>query len=181
MRPGCVRGSLLFAARVGLPLTPPTRCPHGWGQCAWSGIASIPVGITRQRFRESRTPLQPRCDDSCESHPPGPDDPSEPTWLGLRGHSRELIALAVPTPTAAPLRLLRPGVRGPMRRELHERFMPECSRTGNKLNTAQSLLLSTELSTASGHQQSLEITARLVFKRRSLRKIPGGVPSCGEQ
>jgi hypothetical protein len=29
------RGSLLFVSRVGLPLTPPTRCPHGWGQCAF--------------------------------------------------------------------------------------------------------------------------------------------------
>lgn len=64
--------------------------------------------------------------------PPGTDDPSEPTWLGLRGLSRELIATAVPTPTAAPLRLLRPRARGSMRRELHAPFMPDGSRTGNK-------------------------------------------------
>lgn len=25
---------------IGLPLTPPTRCPHGWGECAFEGIAS---------------------------------------------------------------------------------------------------------------------------------------------
>ena len=68
---------------------------------------------------------------SCEP-PPGTDDPSEPTWLGLRGLSRELIATAVPTPTAAPLRLLRPRARGSMRRELHEPFMPDGSRTRNK-------------------------------------------------
>lgn len=65
---------------------------------------------------------------------PGTDDPSEPTWLGLRGLSRELIATAVPTPTAAPLRLLRPRARGSMRRELHEPFMPDGSRTRNKEN-----------------------------------------------
>jgi len=39
------------ATRVGSPLTPPTRCPHGWGQCAFEDIASVPVGITRQGLR----------------------------------------------------------------------------------------------------------------------------------
>ena len=38
------RGSLLFVSRVGLPLTPPTRYPHGWGQCAVEGIASVAGG-----------------------------------------------------------------------------------------------------------------------------------------
>jgi hypothetical protein len=38
------RGSLLFVSRVGLPLTPPTRCPHGWGQCAGEGMARASVG-----------------------------------------------------------------------------------------------------------------------------------------
>jgi hypothetical protein len=61
-RLGHVRGLLLFVPRVGPPLTPPTRCPHGWGQCAFEGIASIPVGITRRGLRRSRTPFQPRCD-----------------------------------------------------------------------------------------------------------------------
>lgn len=32
-----VRRSLLSVTRVGLPLTPPTRCPHGWGQGAFRG------------------------------------------------------------------------------------------------------------------------------------------------
>ena len=48
------------ATRVGPPLTPPTRCPHGWGQCAFEGIASVPVGLTRLGLRRSRTPFQPR-------------------------------------------------------------------------------------------------------------------------
>jgi len=29
-----VKGLLLFVTRAGPPLTPPTPCPHGWGQCA---------------------------------------------------------------------------------------------------------------------------------------------------
>jgi len=62
LRPGHVRGLLPFVPRVGPPLTPPTRCPHGWGQCAFEGIASIPIGITRRGLRRSRTPFQPRCD-----------------------------------------------------------------------------------------------------------------------
>jgi len=60
LRPGHVRGLLLFVTRTGPPLTPPTRSPHGWGQCAFEDIASIPVGITRLGLRRSRTPLQPR-------------------------------------------------------------------------------------------------------------------------
>jgi hypothetical protein len=53
-------------ARVGSPLTPPTRSPHGWGQCALEGIASAATGITRQGHSGSRTPLRPRDDGSCE-------------------------------------------------------------------------------------------------------------------
>jgi hypothetical protein len=49
-----------LATRVGPPLTPPTRSPHGWGQCAFEGIASVPVGFTRLGLRRSRTPFQPR-------------------------------------------------------------------------------------------------------------------------
>jgi len=51
---------LLLATRVGPPLTPPTPSPHGWGQRAFEGIASVPVGITRLGLRRSRTPFQPR-------------------------------------------------------------------------------------------------------------------------
>jgi hypothetical protein len=63
-------------------------------------------------------------------------NPLVSTRLGLTTQARqrgsvcvafrgELIAPAVPTPTAAPRRLLRPRARGLMRRELHERFMPD--------------------------------------------------------
>jgi hypothetical protein len=50
-----LEGSLLLAldTRVGSPLTPPTRSPHGWGQCALEDIASVPVGITRQGLRRA--------------------------------------------------------------------------------------------------------------------------------
>jgi hypothetical protein len=55
---GHVRGSLLSASRAGLPLTPPTRSPHGWGQSALTGIASIavgqcPAGISREQVASS--------------------------------------------------------------------------------------------------------------------------------
>jgi len=44
-----VRGLRLFVTRVGLSLTPPTRCSHGWGQCAlrWALQASL-EGCTRE-------------------------------------------------------------------------------------------------------------------------------------
>jgi hypothetical protein len=66
--PGCLpplrrehlRGLLLLVTRAGSPFTPPTRSPHGWGQCAFEGIASVPVGFTRLGLRRSRTPFQPR-------------------------------------------------------------------------------------------------------------------------
>jgi len=63
---GHVKGSLLFVSRVGLPLTPPTRCPHGWGQNAFRALQASLSERVRQQLRESRTPLQPRCADSCE-------------------------------------------------------------------------------------------------------------------
>jgi len=57
LRPERLRleGSLLLATatRIGSPLTPPTRSPHGWGQCASEDIASAFGGITRQRLRKT--------------------------------------------------------------------------------------------------------------------------------
>jgi hypothetical protein len=44
---------------------------------------------------------------------PGTDDPSAPFGSTVVARLRELIALLVPTPDAAPLRLLRPRARGP--------------------------------------------------------------------
>ena len=67
-----------------------------------------------------------------------------------------LIAPDVPAPTAAPLRLLRPRARGLMRRELHEPFMPDPIRTRNNKRGAQSLFLSTELSTARASSDRFE-------------------------
>jgi hypothetical protein len=93
-----VRGLLLLVSRAGLPLTPPTRCPHGWGQSAFWTLQASLSGQARHRLRESRSPFLP-----VGNAAPGTDDPSAPTWLGLRGLWRRLIALAVPTPTAVPL------------------------------------------------------------------------------
>ena len=50
---------LQLDTRVGSPLTPPTRSPHGWGQCALEDIASVSTGITRRGHSGSRTPFLP--------------------------------------------------------------------------------------------------------------------------
>jgi hypothetical protein len=50
--------------------------------------------------------------DSFESLVPGTDDPSAPFGSTVVARLRELIAPLVPTPDAAPLRLLRPRARG---------------------------------------------------------------------
>jgi hypothetical protein len=86
---GHVKGSLLFVSRAGLPLTPPTRYPHGWGQCAFRALQDHrdkPVGVLFA-LRESRSPLQPVVTPAFAFafSAPGTDDPSAPTWLGLRG------------------------------------------------------------------------------------------------
>jgi hypothetical protein len=46
-------GLLLLVTRAGSPLTPPTRSPHGWGQCAFEDIASAFAGVTRRRLRRA--------------------------------------------------------------------------------------------------------------------------------
>jgi hypothetical protein len=71
------------------------------GHCKRSDMKHVATSsLLALRLRESRSPLQPRwgavfTPGSCEPAP-GTDDPSAPTWLGLPGHRRELIALAVP-------------------------------------------------------------------------------------
>jgi hypothetical protein len=65
--PGCLpplrhehlRGLLLLVTRAGSPLTPPTRFPHGWGQCALEDIASVLKELP-DKTSESRSPFQPR-------------------------------------------------------------------------------------------------------------------------
>jgi len=41
---------LATATRIGSPPTPPTRSPHGWGQCALEDIASVPSGLPKEDF-----------------------------------------------------------------------------------------------------------------------------------
>jgi len=69
-----VRRFLFLVTRIGSPLTPPTRSPHGWGQCAFAGIASAATGITRQRLRRAGHLFNlvgtlDAHEDSCESPP----------------------------------------------------------------------------------------------------------------
>ena len=84
---------------------------------------------------------------SCEPTP-GTDDPSVPTWLGWPGHRRELIAPAVPD---RPQRLDGFYDREPAAgcaANFMSRLCPTASGPATIKTLAQSLLLSTELSTA---------------------------------
>jgi len=132
--------------------------PPWLGTMCSSGLASVPHGSAFRRdlvcstsrslrcdIERAGSPFQPRVKTTCEGTSgscepaPGPDDPSTPPWLGARGRFRQLNTAGLTARTAAPLRLLRPRARGWMRRELHERFMPERVWTDNKNNHAQSL------------------------------------------
>jgi hypothetical protein len=68
-----------------------------------------------------------------------------------------------------------------MRRELHERFMPDCVWTDNKNKPPSITFLSTELSTARAPAIASQITGRLVFRARSLRKRRAMTLACGKQ
>ena len=101
---GHVKGSLLFV----FPSRPPAHAAHmlsPWlGAICFSDIASVAVGTspaTTSREQDAfttslrgflRIPL----------FAPGPDDPSTPTWLGVKGRWRQLIAAVLPP---APQRL----------------------------------------------------------------------------
>jgi len=106
------KGSLHSLPVSAPSLTPPTRFPMAGDKCFGWALQAPLAGLAARdvvfRLRECRTPFLP-------ADAPGTDDPSAPTWLGLRGLSRGLIAFAVPTPTAAPRRLLRPRARGSSR------------------------------------------------------------------
>jgi hypothetical protein len=102
----CERGAVMRIAppvlRAGLSLTRPTRYPHGWGQCAHRALQacrtafvfrrSLMCGTSRSLrcdIERAGSPFQPRIGDGCPSDScetaPGPDDPSTPPWLGVRG------------------------------------------------------------------------------------------------
>ena len=144
---------------IGLPLTPPTRSPHGWGQCAFDGHckrSDMKHVATRRRSlrcdfeRAGRlyNLVGGRCSPGPGGPAPGTDDPSAPTWLGLPGRRRELIALAVPD---RPQRLDGFYDREPAAgcaANFMSGLCPTASGLATIKNRAQSLLLSTELSTA---------------------------------
>jgi hypothetical protein len=52
---GHLGGLLLLVTRAGSPLTPPTRSPHGWGQCAFEDIASALPELPDKGFGEQVT------------------------------------------------------------------------------------------------------------------------------
>lgn len=160
--------------RVGPSLTPPTLFPQA-GESAFTGIASARV----------RSPAIPGCSrnkhlcdrwvDPFGSIVPGTDDPSAPFGSSVAARLRELIALLVPTPDAVPRRLLRPRARGPMCRELHERFMPDRVRTFKKNDRRSITFLSTALSTGTGIAKAAIFTALLVFRVEIVRKSPAEI------
>jgi hypothetical protein len=118
--------------------------------------------------------------DSCESAP-GPDDPSAPTWLGGRGRFRQLNTAGLPL---SPQRLYGFYDREPAA-GCAANFMSGLCLTPfgltTKINALNHFYLSTELSTASDAAKRAEITARLVFRARTLRKYRHDVFACGKQ
>ena len=117
--------------RVGPSLTPPTRSPQVV-EGAFTGLASTRVRSPAIPGIRGTSAFVTDGVDPFGSLVPGTDDPSAPVGSTVVARLRELIALLVPTPDAAPLRLLRPRARGPMCRELHERFMPYGTEARNK-------------------------------------------------
>lgn len=157
--------------RVGPSLTPPTRSPHVVERCL-HGHCKHQSAVTRDPWHSrNRSPLLPKVRFFRICCVPGTDDPSAPFGSTVVARLRELIALLVPTPDAAPRRLLRPRARGPMCRELHERFMPDPVGPRNKNNRAKSLLLSTELSTGTTLEIGASFTAPLVLRGQITREI----------
>ena len=101
---------------------PRSRRPH-----VLHKLWRVPSGHCKHQSAVTRDPWHSRNSafftdgfDPFESFVPGTDDPSAPFGSPKLARLRELIALLVATPDAAPQRLLRPRVRGPMCRELHE-------------------------------------------------------------
>ena len=134
-RPGCLpplRPRQAFIRRIAPPnescaSVPRSRRPHVLHKL-WrvpSGHCKHQSAVTRDPWQfEEQVAFSTDGVDPFGSLVPGTDDPSAPVGSTVVARLRELIALLVPTPDAAPLRLLRPRARGPMCRELHERFMP---------------------------------------------------------
>jgi hypothetical protein len=131
-RPGCLpplRSAVSVRARIApypnLPRRSLAHAAHtfspGWGECL-HGHCKHQSAVTRDPWHSRNKRLFYRREiDPFGSLVPGTDDPSAPFGSDDVARLRELIAPLVPTPAAAPRRLLRPRARGPMCRELHER------------------------------------------------------------
>src|SRR5690606_8623288 len=123
----------------------PSRRPHVshrlWA--CFEGIASAMVrDLPERRLRESERLFLPA----------GMTAPGMTTQARQRGSMGGTVdggwlPPLASDPTAALRRLLRPRARGPMCRELHERFMPERVRSRNRKNRPSNIFLSTRLST----------------------------------
>jgi hypothetical protein len=92
--------------RVGPSLTPPTLSPQAV-EGAFTGLASARVRSPAIPGIRGTSAFSTAGFDSFESLVPGTDDPSAPFGSTVVARLRELFALLVPTPVAAPRRLLR--------------------------------------------------------------------------
>lgn len=130
-RPGCLpplraaRPSSSDCSEPDFPRRSPAHAAHtfspGWGKVPSRALQAPECGHPRSLVFELRgTSASVTGESTSRSFVPGTDDPSALTGSTNVARLRELIALLVPTPDAAPLRLLRPRARGPMCRELHE-------------------------------------------------------------
>lgn len=155
-----------------------SRLPHvfPWlGKGVFSGLASAPVRVTpRGSIRESQRLFHLRVGDSV----PGPDDPSTPASpVGVVGGEGCLPRSCLRRPQRLDGFYDREFVAR-CAANFMSRFMPDPTLTRNKNNRAQSLFLSTELSTALSSFRIAKITAHREscgrFHRKS-RREPGDV------
>ena len=167
------RSSLDCSVLESLAPVPRSRRPHFFprlGRVPSRALQAPECGHPRSLAFEEQVAFVTDGFDPFGSLVPGTDDPSAPFGSTVVARLRELIALLVPTPDAAPLRLLRPRARGPMCRELHERFMPDRARTFKKKDRPSITFLSTELSTGTSLPFARVFTATLVLRGQIARK-----------
>ena len=179
-RPGCLpplRPRQASARRIAPPNESCASVPRSRRAHFLHELWRVPSGHCKHQSAVTRDPWHSRYKRLCyrwdwffRTCVPGTDDPSAPFGSTVVARLRELFALLVPTPDAAPRRLLRPRVRGPMCRELHERFMPDAVGPFKKKDRPQSLFLSTELSTGTSLTKAAFFTAPLVLRGQMARK-----------
>ena len=158
-------------SRVGLSLTPPTRSPLAGERCFFGPCKRFRAGHPARSIRESERLLCLQVGDSV----PGPDDPSTPaSSVGVVGGEGCLPRSCLRRPQRLDGFYDREFVAR-CAANFMSRFMPDPIRTRNKKIGAQSLFLSTELSTALSPYIATKIAAHREscgrFRRKSRRDV----------